>query len=66
MNLETQRAKAEAFRAMHDRSKILVLPNAWDPMSARVIEEAGTSNSNNQRRRRFFSRLSRWRGDAAR
>jgi len=41
MNLETQRAKAEAFRAMHDRSKILVLPNAWDPMSARVIEEAG-------------------------
>jgi len=26
---------------MHDRSKILVLPNAWDPMSARVIEEAG-------------------------
>ena len=41
MNLDTQRAKAEAFRAMHDRSKILVLPNAWDPMSARVIEEAG-------------------------
>ena len=41
MNLETQRAKAEAFRAMHDRSRILVLPNAWDPMSARVIEEAG-------------------------
>jgi 2-methylisocitrate lyase-like PEP mutase family enzyme len=41
MNLETQRAKADAFRAMHDRSKILVLPNAWDPMSARVIEEAG-------------------------
>jgi len=26
---------------MHDRSKILVLPNAWDPMSARIIEEAG-------------------------
>src|SRR5712671_6122414 len=41
MNIDTQRAKAEAFRAMHDRSKILVLPNAWDPMSARVIEEAG-------------------------
>jgi 2-methylisocitrate lyase-like PEP mutase family enzyme len=41
MNLDTQRAQAEAFRAMHDRSKILVLPNAWDPMSARVIEEAG-------------------------
>src|SRR5260370_12671064 len=41
MNLDTQRAKAEAFRAMHDRSRILVLPNAWGPMSARVIEEAG-------------------------
>src|SRR4029077_19204014 len=41
MNLDTQRAKAEAFRAMHDRSKILVLPNAWDPMSARGIEETG-------------------------
>ena len=41
MNLDTQRAKAEAFRAMHNRSRILVLPNAWDPMSARVIEDAG-------------------------
>jgi 2-methylisocitrate lyase-like PEP mutase family enzyme len=41
MNSDTQRAKAEAFRAMHDRSRILVLPNAWDAMSARVIEEAG-------------------------
>ena len=41
MNLDTQRAKAEAFRTMHVGSRILVLPNAWDPMSARVIEEAG-------------------------
>src|SRR5260370_27752404 len=41
MNHDIQCAKAEAFRAMHDRSRILVLPNAWDPMSARVIEEAG-------------------------
>jgi 2-methylisocitrate lyase-like PEP mutase family enzyme len=41
MDRETQRAKAEAFRAMHDRSRILVLPNAWDAMSARVIEDAG-------------------------
>lgn len=41
MNRDMQRAKAEAFRAMHDRSRILVLPNAWDAMSARVIEEAG-------------------------
>src|SRR5271156_5192791 len=41
MNRDTQRARAEAFRAMHDRSRILVLPNAWDAMSARVIEQAG-------------------------
>jgi 2-methylisocitrate lyase-like PEP mutase family enzyme len=41
MNRDTQRAKAEAFRAMHDGSRILVLPNAWDAMSARVIEDAG-------------------------
>jgi len=41
MNRDTQRAKADAFRSMHDRSRILVLPNAWDAMSARVIEEAG-------------------------
>ena len=26
---------------MHDHSRILLLPNAWDAMSARVIEEAG-------------------------
>jgi hypothetical protein len=41
MNRDTQRTKAEEFRAMHDRSRILVLPNAWDAMSARVIEDAG-------------------------
>jgi 2-methylisocitrate lyase-like PEP mutase family enzyme len=41
MNRDTQRARAEAFRAMHERSRILVLPNAWDAMSACVIEQAG-------------------------
>lgn len=41
MDKENQRAKAEAFREMHDRSRILLLPNAWDAISARVIEEAG-------------------------
>ena len=29
MAVESQREKAEAFRKMHDRSRILVLPNAW-------------------------------------
>lgn len=41
MSTEAQRAKANAFRAMHDRSRLLILPNAWDAMSARFIEEAG-------------------------
>ena len=41
MDLDVQRRKAEALRAMHDRTRILVLVNAWDAMSARVIEEAG-------------------------
>lgn len=35
--------RADAFRRMHQREggSLLVLPNAWDAMSARVIEEAG-------------------------
>ncbi len=33
--------KAELFRALHDRTRILVLPNAWDVASARIFEEAG-------------------------
>jgi 2-methylisocitrate lyase-like PEP mutase family enzyme len=33
--------KANAFRRMHDGSRILVLPNAWDVASARVFEHAG-------------------------
>jgi 2-methylisocitrate lyase-like PEP mutase family enzyme len=41
MTLNTQRDKANAFRKMHDRSGILVLPNAWDVASARIVEQAG-------------------------
>ncbi len=41
MSLETQKAKAAAFRAMHAGPRILLLPNAWDVVSARVFEEAG-------------------------
>ena len=36
-----QAEKAEAFRAMHDRKDILILPNAWDVPSARVFEDEG-------------------------
>jgi 2-methylisocitrate lyase-like PEP mutase family enzyme len=39
--LKEQRAKADAFRAMHRGGHILLLPNAWDVASARVLEEAG-------------------------
>ncbi len=34
-------ARAELFRKLHDRTRILVLPNAWDVASARIFEEAG-------------------------
>jgi 2-methylisocitrate lyase-like PEP mutase family enzyme len=41
MDKTTQRQKAEAFRKMHDRLRILVLPNAWDVASAKIFEAAG-------------------------
>ena len=34
-------AKADAFRAMHQGPPILVLPNAWDAVSARLFVKAG-------------------------
>ena len=40
-DLELQQSKAKAFRAMHSAPEMLLLPNAWDVASARVIEEAG-------------------------
>jgi 2-methylisocitrate lyase-like PEP mutase family enzyme len=43
MTLQEQRAKAEAFRAMHRGPNILVLPNAWDVASARIFEESGVA-----------------------
>jgi len=36
-------AKADALRLLHRGPKILVLPNAWDVASARMIEEAGAA-----------------------
>ncbi len=41
MDRETQTRKAEQFRAMHSRGRILVLPNAWDAASAKIFEAAG-------------------------
>ncbi len=42
-NFEARAAKAQAFRAMHRGEKILVLPNAWDVASARILEGAGAA-----------------------
>jgi 2-methylisocitrate lyase-like PEP mutase family enzyme len=36
-----QRAKAELFRTLHSGPEILVLPNAWDAISARIVEAEG-------------------------
>lgn len=36
-----QQAKAAALRVLHSGKEILLLPNAWDVSSARVIEESG-------------------------
>ena len=36
-----QKELAEKFRAMHCAPPILLLPNAWDAMSARIFEAAG-------------------------
>src|SRR3989454_10636930 len=41
MNQPTQLQKAQDFLARHAGPRMLVLPNAWDVISARVIEEAG-------------------------
>src|SRR5712692_2284180 len=41
IEVEKQKAKADAFRAMHRGPRILLLPNAWDVASARVFEEGG-------------------------
>ena len=39
--MKSQAQKAEDFLSLHDRKKVLVLPNCWDVPSARVFEEAG-------------------------
>ncbi len=41
MSATTQAEQAERFRALHTGPRLLVLPNAWDAISARLIEAAG-------------------------
>jgi len=39
--MATQREKAERFRALHERPGAFVIPNPWDPGSAKMLEGLG-------------------------
>jgi 2-methylisocitrate lyase-like PEP mutase family enzyme len=41
VNPSEQRRLAQDFRQLHRAPPILLLPNVWDPMSARIFEAAG-------------------------
>src|SRR3984893_18529211 len=41
MDVRVQAEKAERFRELHRGPHLLVLPNAWDVDSARILEELG-------------------------
>ncbi len=41
MNKPEQQRLAQDFRKLHRAPPILLLPNCWDPMSARIFEAAG-------------------------
>jgi 2-methylisocitrate lyase-like PEP mutase family enzyme len=43
MDIKTQAEKAEKLRELHHGRRILALPNAWDVVSARILEELGHS-----------------------
>src|SRR5260370_13069771 len=41
MDVRVQAEKAEQFRKLHHGPQMLVLSNAWDVVSARILEECG-------------------------
>src|SRR5215831_17623576 len=41
MDIRRQAEKAEQFRKLHHGPRLLLLPNAWDVVSARLLEECG-------------------------
>jgi 2-methylisocitrate lyase-like PEP mutase family enzyme len=41
MDIRRQAQKAEQFRKLHHGPRTLLLPNAWDVASARILEECG-------------------------
>jgi 2-methylisocitrate lyase-like PEP mutase family enzyme len=40
-NIETQEEKARKFKALHQGEEMLILPNIWDPLGARLLESLG-------------------------
>lgn len=43
MAVAAQSERAKTFRSMHDRRKVLLLPNAWDAGSARLFAQRGVA-----------------------
>lgn len=41
MDIKAQAEKAEKLRTLHQGPRLLALPNAWDVVSARILEEMG-------------------------
>ena len=41
MNINLHKSKAELFLSLHNSNKILLLPNIWDPIGARILQAKG-------------------------
>ena len=41
MSIDLQKRKAELFLSLHNSSRILLLPNIWDPIGARILQAKG-------------------------
>jgi 2-methylisocitrate lyase-like PEP mutase family enzyme len=41
VNLRSQKEKADVLLALHRNRKLLVLPNVWNPIGARILEQKG-------------------------
>ncbi|MGB6034454.1 MAG: isocitrate lyase/phosphoenolpyruvate mutase family protein, partial [Bacteroidota bacterium] len=41
MVMSTQREKADALLALHTSDRLLILPNIWNPIGARILEAKG-------------------------
>ena len=64
MAVSDQIALANVFRKMHQSPQALLLPNAWDAVSARLFEETGFRAVERRAVDWLGLRLSRWGGNA--